>query len=59
MQHGLLRECIEQLKAAESSRTALVSHLREALDEQVSKLIASIFFKTCASLHVATPHFEL
>lgn len=36
MHHGILRECIEQLKAAESSRTTLLSLLREALHEQVS-----------------------
>lgn len=36
MHHGILRECIEQLKAAESSRTTLISLLREALHEQVS-----------------------
>lgn len=35
MQHELLRECIEELKVAESSRTTLASHLREALNEQV------------------------
>ncbi|KAI3976071.1 hypothetical protein MKX01_016754 [Papaver californicum] len=37
-QHGLLRESIEQLTAAESSRTNLVSRLREALEEQELKL---------------------
>jgi len=35
-QHAVLRDCIEQLTAVESSRTSLVSHLREALQEQVS-----------------------
>jgi len=34
-QHAVLRDCIEQLTAVESSRTSLVSHLREALQEQV------------------------
>ncbi|XP_010249122.1 PREDICTED: regulation of nuclear pre-mRNA domain-containing protein 2-like isoform X2 [Nelumbo nucifera] len=37
-QHGILRECIEQLRVAESSRANLVSHLREALKEQEFKL---------------------
>ncbi|KAI3966478.1 hypothetical protein MKW92_024773 [Papaver armeniacum] len=37
-QHGILRESIEQLTAVESSRTNLVSRLREALDEQELKL---------------------
>ena len=34
-QHAVLRDCIEQLMAVESSRTSLISHLREALQEQV------------------------
>jgi len=34
-QHAILRNCIEQLRAVESSRANLVSHLREALQEQV------------------------
>ncbi|KAF6137959.1 hypothetical protein GIB67_041832 [Kingdonia uniflora] len=33
-QHGILRDCIEQLSVTESSRATLVSHLREALQEQ-------------------------
>lgn len=37
-QHSVLRNCIEQLTAVESSRTTLVSHLREALQEQEFKL---------------------
>lgn len=37
-QHAVLRDCIEQLTAVESSRTSLVSHLREALEEQEFKL---------------------
>lgn len=37
-QHAILRDCIEQLRALESSRKSLVSHLREALQEQVSWL---------------------
>ncbi|XP_026377281.1 uncharacterized protein LOC113271597 [Papaver somniferum] len=37
-QHGILRESIEQLTAVESSRTNLVSRLREALEEQKLKL---------------------
>lgn len=37
-QHGVLRECVEQLRSAESSRATLVSHLREALQEQEFKL---------------------
>ncbi|XP_057982624.1 UPF0400 protein C337.03 [Malania oleifera] len=37
-QHGVLRDCIEQLAAVESSRATLVSHLREALQEQEYKL---------------------
>ncbi|XP_058103026.1 uncharacterized protein LOC131246693 [Magnolia sinica] len=37
-QHGILRECIEHLKSAESSRATLVSNLREALQEQEFKL---------------------
>ncbi|XP_059640020.1 uncharacterized protein LOC132282378 [Cornus florida] len=37
-QHTILRDCIEQLRAVESSRANLVSHLREALQEQEFKL---------------------
>lgn len=37
-QHGILRECIAQLKSAELSRATLVSNLREALQEQEVKL---------------------
>ncbi|KAF8400018.1 hypothetical protein HHK36_015891 [Tetracentron sinense] len=37
-QHSILRECIEQMRAAESSRASLVSHIREALLEQVGFL---------------------
>ncbi|KAL6994507.1 hypothetical protein U1Q18_012610 [Sarracenia purpurea var. burkii] len=37
-QRALLRDCIEQLMAVESSRANLVSHLREALQEQEFKL---------------------
>ncbi|KAJ7976261.1 regulation of nuclear pre-mRNA domain-containing protein 1B-like [Quillaja saponaria] len=37
-QHAVLRDCIEQLTAIESSRASLVSHLREALQDQEFKL---------------------
>ncbi|XP_074309149.1 uncharacterized protein LOC141643754 [Silene latifolia] len=37
-QHVSLRECIEQLTTLESSRANLVSHLRDALQEEESKL---------------------
>ncbi|XP_064942124.1 uncharacterized protein LOC135595307 isoform X1 [Musa acuminata AAA Group] len=37
-QHGILGECIEQLKAAELSRATLVTYLREALHEQETKI---------------------
>ncbi|KAF3499341.1 hypothetical protein F2Q69_00039578 [Brassica cretica] len=37
-QHTILRDCIEQLAAMETSRTSLISHLREALQEQELKL---------------------
>ncbi|XWS40555.1 hypothetical protein CRYUN_Cryun17cG0005500 [Craigia yunnanensis] len=37
-QHAVLRDCIEQLTAVASSRASLVSHLREALQEQEFKL---------------------
>ncbi|XP_042495947.1 regulation of nuclear pre-mRNA domain-containing protein 1B-like isoform X2 [Macadamia integrifolia] len=37
-QHSILRECIEQLRLVESSRSDLVSHLRDALQEQEFKL---------------------
>lgn len=37
-QHAILRDSIEQLTAIESSRASLVSYLREALQEQESKL---------------------
>ncbi|KAJ6751409.1 hypothetical protein OIU85_001895 [Salix viminalis] len=37
-QHAILRDSIEQLVAIESSRASLVSYLREALQEQESKL---------------------
>ncbi|XP_020693613.1 regulation of nuclear pre-mRNA domain-containing protein 1B isoform X2 [Dendrobium catenatum] len=36
--HNILRECVGQLKIAESSRIALQSHLREALHEQELKI---------------------
>ncbi|KDP41804.1 hypothetical protein JCGZ_26822 [Jatropha curcas] len=36
--HAILRDSIEQLTVIESSRATLVSHLREALQEQESKL---------------------
>ena len=32
-QHDILTECVEQLRTAESSRTNLVPHLKEALQE--------------------------
>ncbi|CAH8383353.1 unnamed protein product [Eruca vesicaria subsp. sativa] len=37
-QHTILRDCIEQLGAIETSRTSLISRLREALQEQEHKL---------------------
>uniref|UniRef100_A0A0D3DB51 CID domain-containing protein n=2 Tax=Brassica oleracea var. oleracea TaxID=109376 RepID=A0A0D3DB51_BRAOL len=37
-QHAILRDCIEQLGAVETSRISLISHLREALQEQELKL---------------------
>lgn len=37
-QHSVLRNCIDQLVALESSRATLVSHLKEALHEQEFKL---------------------
>lgn len=37
-QHTILRDCIDQLRAVESSRASLVDHLREALQEQEYKL---------------------
>ncbi|KAG7015920.1 Regulation of nuclear pre-mRNA domain-containing protein 1B [Cucurbita argyrosperma subsp. argyrosperma] len=36
--HSILRDCIEQLTTIETSRASLVSHLREALQEQEFKL---------------------
>ncbi|XP_038884747.1 UPF0400 protein C337.03 [Benincasa hispida] len=36
--HTILRDCIEQLTSIETSRASLVSHLREALQEQEFKL---------------------
>ncbi|XP_026378830.1 uncharacterized protein LOC113273302 [Papaver somniferum] len=38
-QHGILKESIEQLSAAESSRTNLITLLKEALKEQELKLV--------------------
>ncbi|XP_072999875.1 uncharacterized protein [Typha latifolia] len=38
VQHSRLRECIEQLKAAEFSRKTLVSQLREVLHEEELKI---------------------
>ncbi|RWW04804.1 hypothetical protein GW17_00031950 [Ensete ventricosum] len=38
MQHQMLRECIEQLKAAELARATLISYLKEALHEQEIKI---------------------
>ena len=32
---NILKQCIEKLKSVEASRVALVSHLKEALHEQV------------------------
>lgn len=45
-QHAVLRDCIQQLTAVASSRASLVSHLREALQEQVTltNLITEILF---------------
>ncbi|XP_010502651.1 PREDICTED: UPF0400 protein C337.03-like isoform X1 [Camelina sativa] len=37
-QHAILRDCIEQLGTVETSRTSLISLLREALQEQELKL---------------------
>ncbi|KAJ7976263.1 Regulation of nuclear pre-mRNA domain-containing protein 1B [Quillaja saponaria] len=37
-QNAVLRDCIEQLTAIESSRASLVSHLRDALQDQEFKL---------------------
>ncbi|OEL31272.1 hypothetical protein BAE44_0007708 [Dichanthelium oligosanthes] len=37
-QHGILRNSIEQLKMSESLRTTLISHLKEALNEQEFKM---------------------
>lgn len=37
-QHNILKECIAQMKSAESSIATLVSNLREALQEQVQFL---------------------
>lgn len=36
--NGILKDCIDQLTAIESSRASLVSHLREALQDQEFKL---------------------
>jgi regulator of Ty1 transposition protein 103 len=38
-QHNILRNSIEQLKLSESLRATLISHLKEALNEQVLKQI--------------------
>lgn len=46
-QHAILRECIEQLTALESSRANLVSNLREALQEQVCFLSTSLHILHC------------
>ncbi|KAK0607553.1 hypothetical protein LWI29_016568 [Acer saccharum] len=37
-EENLLKQCIEKLKSVETSRVALVSQLKEALDEQESEL---------------------
>eukprot|EP01018_Ginkgo_biloba_P017777 Gb_26035 [translate_table: standard] len=37
-QDNILRQCIERLEASEMNRAALISHLREALQEQEFKL---------------------
>ncbi|XP_068665674.1 uncharacterized protein [Aristolochia californica] len=37
-QHQVLRECIEQLRVAESSRATLISHLKGTLQDQEYKL---------------------
>lgn len=36
-EENILKECIENLKLVEASRTALVIHLKEALHEQASQ----------------------
>jgi regulator of Ty1 transposition protein 103 len=38
-QHSILRNSIDQLKTSESLRATLISHLKEALNEQVLKQI--------------------
>jgi len=40
--NAVLKDCIEQLTAIESSRTSLVSQLREALEDQVHLRLLSL-----------------
>ncbi|KAF1870697.1 hypothetical protein Lal_00026301 [Lupinus albus] len=49
-QNAVLRDCIEQLTAIESSRTTLVSHLREALRDQVARVQSEQANITCRQL---------
>lgn len=49
-QHTILRDCIEQLVAMETSRTSLISHLREALQEQVSHFPPSLIASPAKNL---------
>lgn len=51
-QHTILRDCIEQLAAMETSRSSLISHLREALQEQVSHFPPSLICFSCQKPHL-------
>ena len=42
-EENILKQCIEKLKSVEASRVALVSQLKEALNEQVSDNTTNFF----------------
>ncbi|XP_066307875.1 uncharacterized protein [Miscanthus floridulus] len=52
-QHSILRNSIEQLKMSESLRTTLISHLKEALNEQELKVE-----QVRSQLQAAQPRFK-
>lgn len=53
-EENILKECIENLKLVEASRTALVIHLKEALHEQASHYVhvlnKILYFEFCSYL---------
>lgn len=50
--NAMLKDCIQQLTAIELSRASLVSHLREALQDQV-------LFQDCLSIQNVKPTYSM